>query len=110
MMTPITKDTPHSFCSLWEITEAARMSGNHYFDIMGSHGFSVSGVVYPVRGGALFVVSNTTLAGRRLYSVRLALRETTTAPFTIDFLGGYDDYASRSGAHAAAKREQVKRT
>jgi hypothetical protein len=52
VMAPITKDTPLPFYSLWEITESARMSGNHYFDLMGSHGFKVSGVVYPVRGGA----------------------------------------------------------
>jgi hypothetical protein len=110
VMAPITKDTPHPFHSLWEITEAARIADNGYFDIMGSHGFQVSGVVYPVRGGALFVVSNITPDGRRLYSVRLALRETITAPFTIDFLDGYDDYASRSGAHAAAKHEQARRT
>jgi hypothetical protein len=108
----ITKTTPHSFRSLREITEASYEAGRMYFDScdVGTCKRKISEVIYPVRGGALFVESSVTPDGRRLYSVLLALRKTRQSMFSIDWLDDCADYASRSGAHAAAKREQARRS
>lgn len=106
----------HSLNSLGQIITAAEESGSHFFDKDTLRFFScrVSEMVYPTYGpyGTLFVTSerdgsSAYMSYQRYYTVRRAYWVTDEEGFRtvcIATVGEFQNYASRSGAHGAAKR------
>lgn len=93
----------HNLTSLQQI-ESGHVG--HWFDRSSRRFFSsrISGVVYPSADGSAFFVSSERSddASPRLYSVRRAFWE--GGQVEIETVGEFQQYASRSGAHAAARR------
>lgn len=82
-----------------EIVRANQRAGFHFFDrdAMRFFGSRVHDEVY---GGRFFVTSELDFYGeRRFYTVREA-----TEDGSVEVVGEFQQYASRSGAHAAARR------
>lgn len=89
--------------TLREVKDANRALGSHWFDADTMRFFNsrVSSRVYPLAdGGTLFVSSERSPNGRRLFTVRHALSngEIEETP------AGFQAFASRNGAHGYAAR------
>lgn len=109
----------HSLNSLGQIITAVEKSGSHFFDKNTLRYFNcrVSEMVYPTFGfyGTLFVTSERDSGSSyehhaRYYTVRNAYwvtDEEGLRTLRIDTVGKFQQYASRSGAHGAAKRIQL---
>jgi len=116
----------HSLNSLGQIIAAAKESGSHFFDKDTLRFFScrVSEMVYPTFGfyGTLFVTSEHDRGSSygqhaRYYTVRRAYWTEVTewedpilsigTLLSIETVGEFQQYASRSGAHRAAKRMRL---
>ncbi len=83
-------------------TAAKNGQAPHWFDRSTLRFFSsrISEHVYPTRDGAYFVSSERfDMTTPRLFSVRFC-----SDAGAIDTIGEFQQYASRSGAHAAAAR------
>lgn len=90
------------FRDMSELKAFAKDHGNHFFDKDVLKFFS-SRVSEELYGGRFFVTSEKNFDGtERRYSVRvMQLHEDSV---THDSIGGFQRFASHSGAHAAAKR------
>ena len=103
----------HRLNTLGQIISAHRKDGSHWFDTSTLRWFRarVSEMVYPTfstEHGTYFVSSEKGPDDVRRYSVRHAVlildADGNVTGCTIDTVGEFQAYASRNGAHAAAKR------
>lgn len=115
----------HRLNSLGQIISAHNASGGHFFDKDSMRFFNsrVSEMVYPTFGdfGTLFVTSERDSGSSyghhaRFYTVRRAYWSTDNEPgsstfgqdyISLETVGEFQQYMSRSGAHKAAKRIQL---
>ncbi len=87
------------FDSINEVKEANRRSGFHFFEADTLRFFS-SRIHSELYAGRFFVTSELNFDGTaRFYTVREALDDGQ-----ISDVGGFQQYTSRTGAHAAAQR------
>jgi hypothetical protein len=91
------------FRDMNEVRAANKRIGHHYFD-RETLRWWLSRIGDELYGGRYFVTSERDRLGhvwdgRRRYSVREALPDGS-----VDTVGEFGQYASRSGAHAAARR------
>ena len=93
-------------------SQLERYSG-HFFDAdtMRLFGSRLHSRIYPVGNGAYFVTSELSHNGSdRRYTVRFAtvkIDDGGKIAFDIDIAGEFRQYATRSGAHAAARNRQM---
>lgn len=99
---------PGQLSTIDEIESAARSQGSHWFDrdTMRFFASRVSDHIYPYPGGAVFVSSERgpRFDSPRRYTVRLC-----TVAGEIDTIGEFQAYASRNGAHSAARKAALER-
>lgn len=90
--------------TLTQIKNANERRGHRWFspDTMRWFNSRVSSTVYPVPDGAVFVSSERRWDDTRRYTVRYCSDDGV-----IDTVGEFGTFASRSGAHAAARRHQA---
>jgi hypothetical protein len=90
------------FRDMSELKAFTAQQGSHFFDASALRFFS-SRISEDLYGGRFFVTSELDFSGSiRSYTVRVLVQEGDGLSF--ESVGGFQRFASRSGAHAAAKR------